>query len=136
MKSIHTVSFRVYYEDTDAAGVVYHSNYLKFAERARTEWLRSFGFDQSKLMETDEIVIPVFHLKIDYLKPARLDDLLHIETEVTQVRNVRMIILQKIKKDQELLAALEVHVACCNLQNKPTKWPERIIKAINFRALD
>ena len=119
-------SYRVYYEDTDAAGVVYHSNYLNFAERARTEWLRSIGFEQSSLMKEEGIVIPVFHLKIDYLKPARLDDLLEIETTISQVKNVRMIIMQKIRKNHELIAKLEVHIACCNLENKPIKWPEKI----------
>jgi acyl-CoA thioester hydrolase len=78
----HEIECRVYYEDTDAAGIVFYANYLKFAERGRTEYLRAHGFENRSLMTKDNLVFVVRHLDADYLAPARLDDILKVVTEV------------------------------------------------------
>jgi acyl-CoA thioester hydrolase len=121
MKS-HEYKVRIYYEDTDCAGVVYHANYLKFAERARSEWLRDQGFEQSKIKEEQGIVFPVYRLKIEYKKSAKLDDLLVITTEVVEVKKVRMKFLQKIFVENELYTELEVDVASVDLKGKPKSF--------------
>lgn len=127
----HTFSLRVYYEDTDAGGVVYYANYLKFAERARTEWLRELGFDQSKLAEDPGIWIVVRRCAIEFIKPARLDDQLVIETLLKAVGKVRMTMQQAIKCDGRQLAALEVELACIGRNGKPTAWPDALLEALN-----
>lgn len=119
----HTYKCRIYYEDTDCAGVVYHANYLKFAERARSEWLRQLGLEQSKIKETHGVVFPVYRLKIDYKKSAKLDDLLLIQTEVIEVKKVRMKFLQKIFVDDRLCVQLEVDVASIDREGKPILLP-------------
>jgi acyl-CoA thioester hydrolase len=124
------ISCRVFYEDTDAAGVVYHANYLKFAERARTEWLRSLGFSQHKLMLEDEVVFPVYELSIKYIKPAHLDDLLDISVDIVEIKSVTMKISQKISCESRLLATLEVFIASCNLDKKPIRFPSSLLEKI------
>ena len=124
------ISCRVFYEDTDAAGVVYHANYLKFAERARTEWLRSLGFSQHKLMLEDEVVFPVYELSIKYIKPAHLDDLLDISVDIVEIKSVTMKISQKISCDGRLLASLDVAIASCNLEKKPVRIPSSLLEKI------
>lgn len=119
----YIISFRVYYEDTDAAGVVYHANYLKFAERARTEWLRGLGIDQSILIKEQGLFIPVFKLSIRYLLPAMLDDLIFVETKLIEISHVCMHLVQSIRRDNILLATLDVHIACINRKNIPSRWP-------------
>ena len=125
-----TTSYRVYYEDTDAGGVVYHANYLKFAERARTEWLRSLGFEQSKLMLEEKILLPVYHLEIKFLAPAQLDDLLVIETQLLELRNVSLRVRQAIKCENMKIASLDTSIACVNLQKKPTGWPHHFYETL------
>ena len=126
----HTITFRVYYEDTDAGGVVYHANYLKFAERARTEWLRTFGFEQSKLMEECEIFFPVYHLEINFNAPAQLDDLLTIHTRLLEFKKASMKMEQLITCNTREMASLVVSVACVNLDKKLTAWPQQLQKAL------
>lgn len=86
----HSISFRVYYEDTDVGGIVYHANYLKFAERARTEWLREVGLEQSHLMEKEGIAFVVHRLEIIFHAPAKLDDILMIETSLHELKKASM----------------------------------------------
>jgi len=119
----HKISFRVYYEDTDVGGIVYHPNYLKFAERARTEWLRELGFEQSHLMEKEGIAFIVSQLTIIFHAPAKLDDLLTIETSCKDVRKVALTMEQKIKCDHKLLATLSVTIVCINEKGKPAPLP-------------
>ena len=85
---------RVYYEDTDAGGVVYYANYLKFMERARTEWLRTRGFEQDVLIKEQDLVFAVRSLSIDYLRPARLDDLLQVRVTVSELRRASIVFEQ------------------------------------------
>jgi acyl-CoA thioester hydrolase len=125
--SQHECSFRVYYEDTDAAKVMYHASYLRFAERARTEWLRSRDFEQSTLMDKEGLVFPVYKLTIDYIKSAKLDDLLTLKLDVVEIKKVRMKVLQKIYRQYELIAKLEVDIACCDLHGRAKKIPQNLV---------
>src|SRR5580698_2435411 len=108
MKGKHSFPVRVYYEDTDAAGVVYYANYLKFAERARTEALRLSGIDQSELMREDKIGFVVRKCVVDYLKPAMLDDLLTIETSLHDISKVSMELRQTVRRGTEILVTMDV----------------------------
>jgi acyl-CoA thioester hydrolase len=127
-----SISYRVYYEDTDAGGIVYHANYLKFAERARTEWLRLLGFEQSKLMLEEKILLPVYHLEISFLSPAKLDDLLHFEIQLLELKYVSMKLRQHIKCENRKLAELDVTIACVNLEKKPTRLPKQLYEALQM----
>lgn len=111
-----TTSFalRVYYEDTDASGVVYHASYLRFFERARTEWLRAQGFGQEQLRSESALAFTVASLQIDFRRPARLDDELRIETVVQAVRRASLVFAQTLLRhaDGEVLSEAQVRVAC------------------------
>ena len=107
-KPVRTFPIRVYYEDTDAGGVVYYANYLKFAERARTEVLRSAGLNQIDLLEKEGIGFVVRHVSIDYLKPAKLDDLLDVETMLETMGKASLTLRQSITRDKLVLATLSV----------------------------
>lgn len=127
-------SFRVFYEDTDAAGVVYHANYLKFAERARTEWLRCLGFSQHKLMLEDNVVFPVYELSIKFLKPAFLDDVLEVTLELMELNYVTMKMHQKIFCQEKLLASIDVSIASCNRDKKPVKFPKNLLDILKTNS--
>lgn len=129
-KAIHTFPIRVYYEDTDTAGVVYYANYLKFAERARTEVLRMSGINQSNLMDEHKIGFVVRRCVVDFFKPARLDDLLTIETKLHDISKVTMNMHQNIKCGEEILVELEVKLAVVGENMKLTKLPEFVHKSM------
>ena len=129
-KKNHTFPIRVYYEDTDTAGVVYYANYLKFAERARTEALRLSGIDQSNLFTEHKIGFVVRRCVIDFFKPAKLDDLLTIETKLHDINKVSMNMLQTIKLGEEKLVTMEVKLTIVDQNMKLAKIPEFIQKAI------
>lgn len=126
--------YRVYYEDTDAAGVVYYANYLKFAERARTEWLRSLGFSQEDMLRNEGIGFVVTRANIAYKRPARLDDILNIETHLQQIGKVRMSMRQTLRVQGTVCAVVEVEVACVNKGFAPTALPASLARA--FGAAD
>lgn len=105
---------RVYYEDTDAAGMVYYANYLKFMERARTEWLRVLGFEQSRLVETQGVAFVARSAAVEYLKPARLDDLLEIDTRVASVGRAQVVFDQRVLCNTEIRAQGLMRIACVN----------------------
>ncbi|CAM4087600.1 tol-pal system-associated acyl-CoA thioesterase [Bordetella bronchialis] len=107
-----TLDIRVYYEDTDAGGIVFYANYLKFMERGRTEWLRSLGFDQSRLARDSGHVFVVAALDMRYRKPARLDDMLTIRTRVTRVGRASIHFAQRAERSGELLAEGNIQVGC------------------------
>jgi acyl-CoA thioester hydrolase len=115
-KPVRTFPIRVYYEDTDAGGVVYYANYLKFAERARTEVLRSAGLNQIDLLEKEGIGFVVRHVSIDYLKPAKLDDLLDVETMLETMGKASLTLRQSITRDKLVLATLSVKLVVVNRQ--------------------
>ena len=130
MTSPYTHSVRVYWEDTDAGGVVYYANYLKFMERARTEWLRSLGFDQQALREAHGVVFVVRRVEIDYLAPARLDDLLVVTTRRTEMTHTCLTVAQEIVADHPLTRA-RVEVVCIDpVRFKPVKIPGPLLEKL------
>ena len=122
---------RAYIEDTDAGGIVYHANYLNFMERARTESLRSLGFDKSDIFDADCIFV-VHSLQIDYKKPAKLDDKLNIEAHVLQLKRSSILFRQNIWRETELLSTATVKIACIDkIEQKPAAIPAAIHKALS-----
>ena len=119
----HTMKLRVYYEDTDASGIVYYANYLKFAERGRTEMMRALGFAHSGIVAETGIVFAVRRVSADYLLPARLDDLLHVETRIIEVGGARLRLDQRVCRDGAVLAALDIVVACLGRDGRPRRIP-------------
>jgi acyl-CoA thioester hydrolase len=116
---------RVYFQDTDAGGVVYHANYLNFMERARTEWLRTHGYSNAGLMKEFGMVFVVRSVKLDYLKPALLDDLLDVTAQIKDVGRSRISLLQEVRRGAEVLTEAEVHLVCVSLESfKPISVPE------------
>lgn len=122
---IFSLPVRVYFQDTDAGGVVYHANYLNFMERARTEWLRTHGYSNAGLMKEFGLVFVVRSFKLDYLKPALLDDLLDVTAQIKDIGRSRISLLQTVRRGDELLTEAEVHLVCVSLESfKPVSVPE------------
>jgi len=132
-KNEFTLQVRVYYEDTDAGGVVYHSNYLNFMERARTEWLRHIGFEQHTLIEKDEILFAVRKVNIEFHKPALFNELLNINTRITHTRRASLVFEQIIfNQSEEIICKAEIKIACLNSTTmKPEPIPETILSELN-----
>jgi acyl-CoA thioester hydrolase len=129
-KKPHSFPIRVYYEDTDAGGIVYYANYLKFAERARTEALRQAGIEQSRLRDAHDIAFVVRRAEIDFLKPARLDDCLTIASRLTDISKVSMQLEQTILRGDEILVKLAVKLAVIGKDLRLAKLPDDIKKAM------
>jgi acyl-CoA thioester hydrolase len=122
---VYSFPVRVYFENTDAGGVVYHSEYLKFLERARTEWLRHLGFDHQALARQHRVAFVVFALTADFLKPARLDDTVAVSVKLESMGKVRCIFEQEIRRESEVLVKARVTVACVTGETfKPVEIPE------------
>ena len=122
---------RVYWEDTDGGGVVYYANYLKFLERARTEWLRARGFAQTDLVKDPGVIFVVASLNVDYKRPARLDDTLDITCDVELEGNVCMQFAQHIRRGGEVLVEAKCRVACLDAQSfRPKRIPSGIAGAL------
>jgi acyl-CoA thioester hydrolase len=122
---------RVYYEDTDSGGVVYYANYLRFLERARTEWLRELGFAQSELAAHEGVVFVVRSLSIEYFRPSSFDDSLRVTVEPAKVGASLMVVAQRVMCDEEVRVGAEVKLACVD---RATFRPVRIPKAIVART--
>ena len=122
----HSMNIRVYYEDTDLGGVVYYANYLRFIERARSEWIREIGIDQIKMRDDEKIIFIVTKLKADYLVPASFDDVLTIASKIKVVSPVRAYFYQNIYRGEELLFKAEVCVACTSMSGQVKRLPEKI----------
>lgn len=121
----YTLPIRVYYEDTDMAGIVYYANYLKFIERGRSEWVRAIGMDQLE-MKADGIVFAVRRVEADYLGSAVLDDELVVETEVADVTAARLVMEQRVMRGEEMLFHAMVTVVCMNEAGQPVRLPANI----------
>lgn len=122
---VFTLPVRVYFQDTDAGGVVYHASYVNFMERARTEWMRSFGFTNTGLMKELGMVFVVRSLKLDYLKPALLDDLILVGSQLKEVGRSRVTLHQTIVRGEEKLVEAEIHLVSVSLENfKPVRVPD------------
>lgn len=124
-------SIRVYYEDTDAGGVVFYANYLKFFERARTEMLRHFGFEQDQLIKVQNLIFVVRSVTVDYLKPARFNDLIDVTSAVIEKKKTSLIFKQSILREDILLCDAEIRIACLDAQTmKPKPIPTEILEKI------
>ncbi len=123
---VYSLPIRVYFQDTDAGGVVYHASYVNFLERARTEWLRErFGYSNGGLMKEFGVVFVVRSLKLDYLKPALLDDLLSVTAQIKETGRTRVTLLQNVMRGGEILVEAEIHLVCVAVDNfKPVGVPE------------
>jgi acyl-CoA thioester hydrolase len=122
----HVMPIRVYYEDTDAAGIVYYANYLKFAERARTEMMRTLGGDHQELEAREGVLFAVRRCEADYMRPARLDDQLEVWTEMREVTGARMRAVQSVRRGSEDLVTMQVTLACIDRAGRPKRIPERL----------
>jgi len=121
---------RVYYEDTDAGGVVYYANYLKFAERARTEMLRELGIENSNLQDCHGIAFVVRKIEVEYLQPARLDDVLEVGVKLIKVGGASIQGEQIIRRNQEVLVRINVRLGCMKLDGGPGRLPADIRKIL------
>ena len=125
---------RIYYEDTDAGGVVYHTNYIKYFERARTEWLRGIGYSQARLAKEEGLLFSVVELETAFHRPARLDDALVVRSTVKAAGRASLLFTQAVHRDDadgELLASGAVKVACIDAAAfKPRRLPEFLLEVI------
>ena len=121
---IYKLPIRVYYEDTDMAGIVYYANYLRYIERGRSEWVREVGLDQNRMKDEDGIVFAVRRVEADYLAPAKLDDVLVVETWVETLKPARMVMGQEVKRGDQVLFRAMVTVICMTLEGKPVRLPK------------
>jgi acyl-CoA thioester hydrolase len=118
----HQFPIRVYYEDTDLAGIVYYANYLKFIERARSEWVRELGVDQVA-MKAEGVVFAVRRVEADYLLPAKYDDMLVVETTMEPGSGVRLVVKQDVKRGSDILFSAIVTIICMNETGKVVRLP-------------
>lgn len=126
---------RVYYEDTDSGGVVYYANYLRFLERARTEWLRALGFEQTELAARHQAVFVVRAVAIEYIKPSLFNDSLQVTVELAKVGASQILVAQRVMRNDEELVAAEVKVVCVNAATfKPVRIPQVIMTKIRTIA--
>jgi acyl-CoA thioester hydrolase len=122
---------RVYYEDTDAGGIVFYANYLKFFERARTEWLRACGIDQQRLAGSDGIVFVVKRTSVDYASPARLDDMVRVESRIERLGRASVDFNQEAWRDDVLLATGDIRVASVDrVSIRPAAIPEAVLEGL------
>ena len=126
----HRLELRVYYEDTDAGGIVYHANYLKFAERARTEMMRTLGADHGELHRKSGLTFVVRRCLVDYRRPARLDDALEVWTRIVRLGGASLDLRQEVCRDDDLLVVLDVRLALLNAAHKPARFPSTLIAAL------
>lgn len=126
---------RIYYEDTDAGGVVYYANYLRFAERARTEYLRYLGFgNQQEILEKDRFAFMVRHVEADYRAPAVLDDLLQVTCETIECTGATVTLLQQIVRGGDVLVEIKVKAVYVSLEKRrPIRMPKELIEKMNLK---
>ena len=121
----HQFPLRVYYEDTDLAGIVYYANYLKFIERARSEWVRGLGVDQVA-MKADGIVFAVRRVEADYIAPAHYDDVLVVDTSVDKLTGARLVVRQVVRRADQVLFDALVTIVAIGAAGKPARLPAAI----------
>jgi acyl-CoA thioester hydrolase len=128
--NVHVYPVRIYYEDTDVGGVVYYANYLKFAERARTEMLRLMGYSHAEMMERDGCALAVRRCEADYIRPARFDDSLEVHTNNLNMEAASLWLDQRVKRAGDELAFLRIRLACIGKSGKPARLPARLRSAL------
>lgn len=132
MNKQFTWPVRVYYEDTDAGGVVFYANYLKFYERARTEMLRTMGFEQDELMAQQNILFVVRSVQVDYLQPAKFNDLLDVSAALSRVKSASLIFAQTVMRQDEILSKATIRIACLDSNTmRPQLIPDSLKQALN-----
>jgi len=124
---VNTLDIRIYYEDTDAGGVVYHANYLKYMERGRTEALRSLGFEQRQLKQDEDMVFALTRADLHYKRPALLDDLLTVKSELLLAKGAKMVFKQRIYRGDMLLVDADITLACISTTGRPKRIPQAIL---------
>jgi len=122
---------RIYWEDTDAGGVVYHAQYLAFLERARSEWMRTQGYGQELLRQEHGLLFAVRAMQLDFLKPARLDDALEVTAALSECRRASLIFVQEIRRGEERLLTATVRVAALNTDFRPAPIPQPLYDELN-----
>ena len=132
MPSVFNWDVRVYYEDTDAGGIVYYANYLKFFERARTEWLRAIGVGQQELLEQHDALFVVKSVSADYHAPARLDDTVRLTLSIAKMGRASIVFLQQAWRGETLLNTAQVKIGCVDSSMRPRAVPEAV--AARMRA--
>jgi len=126
---------RVYYQDTDAGGVVFHGGYLNFFERARTEWLRQLGFDVRQLAEHEGVLFIVRELRMSYLRPAQVDDMLTVTATVENLGRAQFTLDQRVLRGADLLVQGSVNLACVSVRGlKPSRVPPRVYSALGLSS--
>lgn len=125
----HRLTIRVYYEDTDLAGIVYYANYLKFIERARSEWVRELGMDQAALKAGQGLVFAVRRIEADYLAPARFDDLVEVRTRALRATAARIVLAQEVWRGATRLFAAEVTLVALGADGAPLRLPAALRQA-------
>lgn len=128
--TVHVWPVRVYYEDTDAAGIVYYANYLKFAERARTEMLRAIGIDHSRMRSETGLAFAVRECSVDYRSPARLDDSIEVHTRVLGISGAAVRAEQNVIRDHDLLVRITLRIVCLRADGKPARLPQNVRAAL------
>ena len=128
---VFSIPVRIYYEDTDAGGIVYYANYLCYLERARTEFLRSYGFEQDALREADGVLFAVRRAEVDYLKPARFNDELTVTAEIKRLGGASINFYQEVLLGDELLCKGNIRIACINDESlMPMPVPKVVVAAV------
>jgi acyl-CoA thioester hydrolase len=124
---------RVYYEDTDAGGVVFYANYLKLYERARTEMLRDMGFEQDQLITQESVIFVVRSVQVDYLKPAKFNDLVVVTAELSLVKSASLTFEQIIKRGDDVLSTATIQIACLDAKfMRPKQIPDTLKRALSY----
>lgn len=120
----HQIDYRVYYEDTDAIGIMYHANYISFCERGRSELLRDIGYGTSTIEEKLGIGFVIRHLDANYLQMVKLDDLLTVETGVKSMKNTSFVMEQAIKRQNSVVFTMDITIVCVDMDGKPVRIPD------------
>ena len=134
MRSPHTFPLRVYYEDTDLEGIVYYANYLKFIERARSEWVRGLGIDQALLRAEHGLVFAVRRVEADYLRPAVFDDVLSVQTVLADLSGARLVLDQAVLRGAQTLFTARVTLVCLTAAGTATRFPTALRTALTGAA--
>lgn len=133
--AVHVLPLRVYYEDTDAAGIVYYANYLKFAERGRSELLRDIGIESKNLRADHGIQLVVRNCTVDYFRPAGLDDQIEVHTRVVRVGGASMQGDQRVMRGAEELVRINIRIACYGDDGKTARMPDELRSKLNKLCL-
>ncbi|NOZ43267.1 MAG: tol-pal system-associated acyl-CoA thioesterase [Alphaproteobacteria bacterium] len=129
----HILPLRIYYEDTDAAAIVYHANYLKYMERGRSDMLRLMGIDQAdmlKFQHPDDVGFVIIRSEVDYIKPALLDDEITVHTKVTTIGRASLTMAQQVRRSGQILAQAVIRIAALNKAGKPARLPKQIVNKL------